>query len=106
MFHGPRKDVLPFFSSLGFQLPERKGIADFLQEVTSKKDQRVEPLEPAHIQHLCDAQYLVLLCKDTRCGLQADCCLLCPCKLESKGCQQGLVGLLSCSAALVSVRHL
>ena len=41
MFHGPREDVLPFFSSLGFQLPERKGIADFLQEVTSKKDQRV-----------------------------------------------------------------
>ena len=43
VFHGPREDVLPFFSSLGFQLPERKGIADFLQEVTSKKDQRVSP---------------------------------------------------------------
>ena len=43
VFHGPRGDVLPFFSSLGFQLPERKGIADFLQEVTSKKDQRVSP---------------------------------------------------------------
>ncbi len=43
VFHGPREEVLPFFSSLGFQLPERKGIADFLQEVTSKKDQRVSP---------------------------------------------------------------
>jgi len=42
VFHGPREDVLPFFGSLGFQLPERKGIADFLQEVTSKKDQRVD----------------------------------------------------------------
>jgi hypothetical protein len=31
--------VLPFFEGLGFQLPERKGIADFLQEVTSLKDQ-------------------------------------------------------------------
>lgn len=31
--------VLPFFESLGFKLPERKGIADFLQEVTSLKDQ-------------------------------------------------------------------
>jgi hypothetical protein len=41
VFHGPREEVLPFFSGLGFQLPERKGIADFLQEVTSKKDQRV-----------------------------------------------------------------
>ena len=41
MFHGPREDVLPFFSNLGFQLPERKGIADFLQEIISKKDQQV-----------------------------------------------------------------
>jgi hypothetical protein len=30
---------MPFFNSVGFQLPERKGIADFLQEVTSPKDQ-------------------------------------------------------------------
>ena len=41
VFHGPREDVLPFFSNLGFQLPERKGIADFLQEIISKKDQQV-----------------------------------------------------------------
>ena len=41
MFHGPREDVLPFFSNLSFQLPERKGIADFLQEIISKKDQQV-----------------------------------------------------------------
>ncbi|CAK0759197.1 hypothetical protein CVIRNUC_002679 [Coccomyxa viridis] len=40
VFHGPREDVLPFFSNLGFQLPERKGIADFLQEIISKKDQQ------------------------------------------------------------------
>jgi hypothetical protein len=33
--------VLPFFESMGFKLPERKGIADFLQEVTSPKDQAV-----------------------------------------------------------------
>ena len=31
--------VLPFFESMGFRLPERKGVADFLQEVTSQKDQ-------------------------------------------------------------------
>lgn len=37
VFHGPREDVLPFFGSLGYKIPERKGIADFLQEVTSKK---------------------------------------------------------------------
>ncbi|QCE00887.1 ABC transporter G family member 31 [Vigna unguiculata] len=39
VYQGPRADVLDFFQSLGFQLPPRKGIADFLQEVTSKKDQ-------------------------------------------------------------------
>ncbi|GAV89910.1 ABC_tran domain-containing protein/ABC2_membrane domain-containing protein/PDR_assoc domain-containing protein [Cephalotus follicularis] len=39
VYHGPRAEVLEFFESLGFQLPPRKGVADFLQEVTSKKDQ-------------------------------------------------------------------
>lgn len=41
VFHGPKDEVMPFFNSLGFELPERKGIADFLQEVTSEKDQKV-----------------------------------------------------------------
>ncbi|CAA6674583.1 unnamed protein product [Spirodela intermedia] len=35
----PREDVLEFFEFMGFKCPERKGIADFLQEVTSRKDQ-------------------------------------------------------------------
>ena len=49
VFHGPREQVLPFFAGLGFRLPGRKGIADFLQEVTSKKDQRVSrPSPPLH----------------------------------------------------------
>ncbi|KAM1341583.1 hypothetical protein ACFX2F_006016 [Malus domestica] len=39
VYHGPRAQVLEFFESLGFRLPPRKGVADFLQEVTSKKDQ-------------------------------------------------------------------
>lgn len=33
IFHGPRELVLPFFEGLGFACPERKGIAEFLQEV-------------------------------------------------------------------------
>ena len=41
MFHGPREEVVPFFESLHFYLPERKAVSDFLQEVTSKKDQKV-----------------------------------------------------------------
>ncbi|KAL5822738.1 hypothetical protein ACOSQ4_020638 [Xanthoceras sorbifolium] len=39
VYQGPREHVLEFFESFGFKCPERKGIADFLQEVTSRKDQ-------------------------------------------------------------------
>nr|XP_034594035.1 ABC transporter G family member 35 isoform X1 [Setaria viridis] len=40
VYQGPREGVLEFFLSLGFKCPERKGVADFLQEVTSRKDQK------------------------------------------------------------------
>ncbi|OWM82299.1 pleiotropic drug resistance protein 1-like isoform X1 [Punica granatum] len=40
VYQGPRELVLEFFESMGFQCPERKGVADFLQEVTSRKDQQ------------------------------------------------------------------
>ncbi|XP_062089780.1 pleiotropic drug resistance protein 1-like isoform X2 [Humulus lupulus] len=39
VYQGPRENVLEFFESTGFKCPERKAIADFLQEVTSRKDQ-------------------------------------------------------------------
>ncbi|KAL5579869.1 hypothetical protein UlMin_012311 [Ulmus minor] len=39
VYQGSREKVLEFFEYMGFKCPERKGIADFLQEVTSKKDQ-------------------------------------------------------------------
>ncbi|CAK8543690.1 unnamed protein product [Lathyrus sativus] len=39
IYQGPSDHVLEFFESLGFKCPSRKGVADFLQEVTSKKDQ-------------------------------------------------------------------
>nr|CAB3478166.1 unnamed protein product [Digitaria exilis] len=39
VYQGPREYVLEFFERCGFRCPERKGVADFLQEVTSKKDQ-------------------------------------------------------------------
>ncbi|XP_027181577.1 pleiotropic drug resistance protein 1-like isoform X1 [Coffea eugenioides] len=39
VYQGPRESVLEFFEHMGFKCPERKGVADFLQEVTSKKDQ-------------------------------------------------------------------
>ncbi|KAJ0007114.1 hypothetical protein Pint_29977 [Pistacia integerrima] len=40
VYQGPREQVLEFFESMGFKCPERKGVADFLQEVTSRKDQQ------------------------------------------------------------------
>ncbi|XP_030971325.1 pleiotropic drug resistance protein 1-like [Quercus lobata] len=40
VYQGPREHVLEFFESMGFMCPERKGVADFLQEVTSHKDQK------------------------------------------------------------------
>ncbi|KAM0914710.1 hypothetical protein ACQ4PT_011326 [Festuca glaucescens] len=40
VYHGPRENILEFFESSGFRCPERKGVAHFLQEVTSKKDQQ------------------------------------------------------------------
>ena len=41
VYHGPREHVLEFFEMQGFECPDRKGVADFLQEVTSRKDQKV-----------------------------------------------------------------
>lgn len=35
VYQGPRENVLEFFESMGFKCPTRKGVADFLQEVSS-----------------------------------------------------------------------
>ncbi|CAH9131348.1 unnamed protein product [Cuscuta epithymum] len=40
VYQGPREDALGFFTYMGFHCPERKNVADFLQEVVSKKDQQ------------------------------------------------------------------
>lgn len=36
IYQGPRDHVLEFFESCWFECPERKGTADFLQEVTTE----------------------------------------------------------------------
>lgn len=41
VYHGPREEVLDFFESQGFGCPKETGLADFMQEVTSRKDQQV-----------------------------------------------------------------
>ncbi|GLJ25062.1 hypothetical protein SUGI_0479520 [Cryptomeria japonica] len=40
VYQGPLNHGLEFFASMGFHCPERKAVADFFQEVTSKKDQQ------------------------------------------------------------------
>lgn len=35
VYQGPRENILEFFESMGFKCPARKGIADYLQEVSS-----------------------------------------------------------------------
>ncbi|KAI3695946.1 hypothetical protein L1987_78952 [Smallanthus sonchifolius] len=39
VYQGLCANVLAFFEEVGFKCPKRKGVADFLQEVTSRKDQ-------------------------------------------------------------------
>ncbi|KAK8943596.1 Pleiotropic drug resistance protein 12 [Platanthera guangdongensis] len=67
IFHGPRDLALPFFASCGFVCPDRKPAADFLQEVSSPKDQSqywadpsrphrfIPPAELAHLFRLSPA---------------------------------------------------
>ena len=56
IYHGPREDIVPFFESCGFRCPERKGVPDFLQEVTSKKDQVLYFLVPLFV-HQAKGQF-------------------------------------------------
>uniref|UniRef100_A0A803L4L5 ABC transporter domain-containing protein n=1 Tax=Chenopodium quinoa TaxID=63459 RepID=A0A803L4L5_CHEQI len=59
VYHGPRDCVLEFFETCGFRCPKRKGIADFLQEVISQKDQpqywfRKEPYGYISVNMFCE----------------------------------------------------
>ncbi|XP_066355710.1 ABC transporter G family member 41-like [Miscanthus floridulus] len=40
VYHGSKSCIMSFFESCGFKCPDRKGFADFLQEVLSEKDQQ------------------------------------------------------------------
>ncbi|EFJ07897.1 ATP-binding cassette transporter [Selaginella moellendorffii] len=40
VYHGTREGVLQFLEAQGFKCPARKGVADYLQEVVSRKDQK------------------------------------------------------------------
>jgi ABC-type multidrug transport system ATPase subunit len=49
IYHGPRNEAHNFFEDCGFRCPKRKGMADFLQEVTNinhKKDAKAKQHNP------------------------------------------------------------
>ncbi|KAH9321629.1 hypothetical protein KI387_016268, partial [Taxus chinensis] len=69
VYQGPREYVLQFFALMGFRCPDRKGVADFLQEVTSRKDQEqywVDKSQPYHyipVKEFSDAFNSFHVCK-------------------------------------------
>lgn len=61
VYQGPREYVLEFFEYMGFKCPERKGVADFLQEVIHILSRNI-PLVPQFIfQKRLDFFLLLLL---------------------------------------------
>ncbi|CAH8363125.1 unnamed protein product [Eruca vesicaria subsp. sativa] len=56
IYQGPREDVLGFFESMGFKCPERKGVADYLQEILSRKDQEQYWTNPELPYHYISAK--------------------------------------------------
>lgn len=46
VYQGPRDHIVEFFESCGFKCPERKGTADFLQEVTHQPSTSLLTLFP------------------------------------------------------------
>ncbi|KAF9613768.1 hypothetical protein IFM89_011492 [Coptis chinensis] len=78
VYQGPRENVLEFFESCGFQCPERKGAADFLQEVTSRKDQEQYWADKSKPYRYISATEFVYQFKTSHIGLQLYSNLLIP----------------------------
>ena len=78
VFHGPREDVVPYFQSLGFYVPERKAVSDFLQEVTYKKDKNVQLRE-----FYCFEKLFWKICSESHCVRL----IVTACHCEERACQ-------------------
>ncbi|XP_071724267.1 LOW QUALITY PROTEIN: ABC transporter G family member 31-like [Rutidosis leptorrhynchoides] len=79
VYQGPITDVVEFFESLGFRLPARKGVADFLQEVTSKKDQAQYWADPSRPYEFIPVSEIVKAFKESKFGRSVEASLLVPC---------------------------
>ncbi|XP_052887191.1 ABC transporter G family member 31-like [Gossypium arboreum] len=78
VYQGPRGKVLEFFESLGFKLPPRKGVADFLQEVTSKKDQAQYWADPSKPYVFIPVSEMAIAFKNSRFGKSLESTLTAP----------------------------
>ncbi|MFS7986495.1 putative ABC transporter, AAA+ ATPase domain, ABC-2 type transporter [Helianthus anomalus] len=72
VYHGPRSSVLEYFEGLGFKCPERKGVADFLQEVVSRKDQGTYWCRTEEAYDYVSVQTLSMIFKESYLGKQID----------------------------------
>ncbi|CAI5489185.1 unnamed protein product [Closterium sp. Naga37s-1] len=93
VYHGPREEVLGFFREMGFVPPARKGVADFLQEVTSLKDQKQywRPAQP-HRYHYVSVRAFEEAFRASRFGKQIEAELSIPFKQDhctAKGGSEG-----------------
>ncbi|PON63000.1 ABC transporter-like [Parasponia andersonii] len=79
VYQGPRADVLEFFESLGFRLPPRKGVADFLQEVTSRRDQAQYWADPSKPYAFLPVSEIAEAFKSSRFGRSLQSTLSNPC---------------------------
>ncbi|KAF8676075.1 hypothetical protein HU200_047580 [Digitaria exilis] len=73
VYQGPRVLVQEFFEWMGFKCPTRKGVADFLQEVTSKRDQQQYWVKHAPYQYVSATEFAEAFRSfHVSTGLQAD----------------------------------
>ncbi|KAJ1284239.1 hypothetical protein BS78_03G189900 [Paspalum vaginatum] len=73
VYQGPRVHVQEFFEWMGFKCPTRKGVADFLQEVTSKRDQQQYWVKDAPYQYVSAVEFTEAFQSfHVSTGLQAD----------------------------------
>ncbi|XP_039161831.1 pleiotropic drug resistance protein 3 isoform X2 [Eucalyptus grandis] len=72
VYQGPRDQALKFFEDCGFRCPERKGVADFLQEVTSRKDQAQYWQHPELPYGYISVDMFWNKFKESNCGMKLD----------------------------------
>ncbi|XP_030477545.1 pleiotropic drug resistance protein 3-like isoform X2 [Syzygium oleosum] len=72
VYQGPCDQALKFFEDCGFRCPKRKGVADFLQEVISRKDQAQYWQHPELHYSYTSVHMFCKKFKESNCGMKLD----------------------------------